>query len=493
MNRQLIIDDLKTYKYNDLLILAKYYNISFKKLNYTELLNKLIDKIYKYGNMDPEDISAEQYLSNLDQNVNIINLSNKELTELPDLTQFIDAKTVVLDDNYIGPEFDAILLPPNIEELLCNNCNISLMMNLPKSLKYIECLNNKLTNTEAFTELYNLKQLHINNNNLYNINNLPNNIELLVCDDNNNLEIINNLPEKLLQIYLNKCNIKYIKNFNNNLKEIECQFNNLKQLPELPNGLKILNCSHNNLENLPQLPDSLIELNCTNNKLTDLPKLPEGLTELYCSDNKLKDLPNFPISLQVLECNNNSLPYFDIISWKNHFNIEIRPKEWYKICSEQKDITSQKSWEKLTNKKQIKDPIQIISQDGKRVECIERYDLLKWANNPKHQFTIWIPNNRAILRKFINGENIYDINIYGSTISQPDLKPLEDGPLFFKYPGVTNYLILLDENILHVGWKYKLQLINNNPIKYGNLKGKYGVSKIHGQEFQYVYELILIE
>ena len=56
--------------------------------------------------------------------------------------------------------------------------------------------------------------------------------------------------------------------------------NNLSSLPELPNSLELLLCDHNNLSSLPKLPNSLTQLYCDYNCLSSLPELPNSLTNL---------------------------------------------------------------------------------------------------------------------------------------------------------------------------------------------------------------------
>ena len=78
-----------------------------------------------------------------------------------------------------------------------------------------------------------------------------------------------------------------------NLKYFDCSDCNLIKLPELPDKLEILICNFNKLKKLPELPNSLQILNCYYNELTELPDLPSSLYILFCWENKLNHInPN---------------------------------------------------------------------------------------------------------------------------------------------------------------------------------------------------------
>ncbi len=118
---------------------------------------------------------AQEYLDSLNSDVIEIILTNYDLEELPDLSRFT-----------------------NIIKLNINNNNLSIIQQLPQSLKYLYC-------------------------------------------SNNNLETLCQLPNDLIELY--------------------CSDNNLTILPNLPDSLKILDCN-NNIKKLPQLPNELNEIYC---------------------------------------------------------------------------------------------------------------------------------------------------------------------------------------------------------------------------------------
>ena len=172
---------------------------------------------------------------------------------------------------YYGQEGECIknhILPNLLKELDCWNNQLTLIPNLPNSLKILDFSYNQLI---SFTNVQ-----------------LPNSLEQLSCH-NNQLSSLPDLP--------------------NSLKKIYCENNQLISLPKLPNSLKNFDCSGNNLTSLPKLPNSLKKLYCYRNKLTSFAdaQLPNLLEQLYCSRNQLTSLPDLPNSLKILYCDYNQL------------------------------------------------------------------------------------------------------------------------------------------------------------------------------------------
>src|SRR5579883_1016480 len=99
-----------------------------------------------------------------------------------------------------------------------------------------------------------------------------------------------------IKIRLNEC-------IRNNYALLDLRRLKLTELPKLPDNIQILYCDNNCLSHLPEnLPDSLTIINCGNNKLTNLPnKLPKSLKKLYCGINELVELPEtLPDSLHEI-------------------------------------------------------------------------------------------------------------------------------------------------------------------------------------------------
>jgi Leucine-rich repeat (LRR) protein len=138
-------------------------------------------------------MSINEYLNNLPDNVERIDLSNKKLDELPDLSRFHNLKELNCENNGITsmPTFPnlkilncnynfIISLPIllNIETLFCNNNRLTSLPLLP-NLKQLDCQGNRLTSIPSFP---NLKWLQCTNNKITSI--MPRNLELLHCNNN---------------------------------------------------------------------------------------------------------------------------------------------------------------------------------------------------------------------------------------------------------------------------------------------------------------------
>ena len=168
--------------------------------------------------------TLETYLNSLPEDILTINISNKGITSLPDLTRFKNLETLYCYDNQL-----TLLptLPPNLKTLYCSNNYLTYLPTLPQNLKILDCLNNELTL----------------------LPNLPQNLKELYCD-NNQLTLLPTLPQ--------------------NLEELNCGDNKLTSLPTLPQNLKILNCFYNQLTLLPTLPQNLEEFDCYANPISEI-------------------------------------------------------------------------------------------------------------------------------------------------------------------------------------------------------------------------------
>ena len=131
---------------------------------------------------------------------------------------------------------------------------------------------------------YNIKELHISSKEL---TELPDNIdkytnlEILYCG-NNQITNLDNLPNSQQAGYEDK--------------------------PlGLPPTLEILDCSNNEITSLDNLPPTLVILSCTYNKITSLDNLPQTLEILRC--NGITSLDYLPLKLEVLYCDDNPLKY----------------------------------------------------------------------------------------------------------------------------------------------------------------------------------------
>jgi len=156
--------------------------------------------------------SVEKYLDSLPDDVEIIDVSNKNLDYLPDLSRF-----------------------KKLKELYCHRNKLTSLPDLPKNLKELCCYNNELTSLPVLPE--NLTKLDCHYNKLTSLPVLPKNLEIIFCD-HNDLTSLPDLPKEL--------------------ERLDCEYNKLTSLPVLPEKLKKMICFNNKLTSLPVLPENLI-------------------------------------------------------------------------------------------------------------------------------------------------------------------------------------------------------------------------------------------
>jgi Leucine-rich repeat (LRR) protein len=190
-------------------------------------------------------MNIEQYLNNLDDDIQILVIARQNLTELPDLRRFNKLKELDIVNNNITGILD-------------------ITSNVTDNLMRLSCFNNQITE----------------------IKNLPSKLERLDCSQNL-LSKLDNLPS--------------------DLKYLNISFNNFSILPNLPNTLKTLHCHNNQLKNISSLPNELHNFTCFNNQIEEIYSLPDSLDFIYCGNNLLKDLPNIPDKLSLLNFDNNQI------------------------------------------------------------------------------------------------------------------------------------------------------------------------------------------
>ena len=133
----------------------------------------------------------EEFLSNLNDDITKLDISNKGLKILPDLSRFTNLKILNCHNNNIKTLNN---LPQYLEELNCYDNLIVRLDNLPMNLKKLNCKNNKIKNLDNLP--ITLNKLECLNNSLSKINYLPNYLEKLNCA-NNNIKKIYFLPINL--------------------------------------------------------------------------------------------------------------------------------------------------------------------------------------------------------------------------------------------------------------------------------------------------------
>ena len=162
------------------------------------------------------EFNIEDYINSLPLDTKSINVSNKGLTYLPDLSRF---KQLTL--------------------LMCSYNSLRELPQLNNNIIQLDCYHNFLTELPTLND--NLQKLHCSYNLLTELPPLNDNLTVLYCSYN----LLTELPP-----------------LNNNLILLNCSYNCLRELPQLNNNLQKLHCSHNKLDWLPPLNYNLLYLTC---------------------------------------------------------------------------------------------------------------------------------------------------------------------------------------------------------------------------------------
>lgn len=178
--------------------------------------------------MNLEEVT--EYLSRLSVYVYIIDLRNKGLENIPDLTRFTSllgfycsgnmltslpslpdsVSTILCDNNMIT--FLPERLPRELRKLSCNKNRLTRLPNvLPHQLEFINCSNNKLT-TLPNKLPHNLRELNCKNNLITMLPHLPEHIYIFSIVDNPVEEVVSNV--KPINIYNINKQISVLIRFN---------------------------------------------------------------------------------------------------------------------------------------------------------------------------------------------------------------------------------------------------------------------------------------
>lgn len=258
--------------------------LSNKKVSGTLDVSKLtaLDRLICKG------AKVEKWSSNWPKSLDVLDVSNSELTVLPSLPQSL--QTLNCDNN----QLQALpALPPNLKLLNCKWNWLKELPPLPDSLTILYCGYNQLTLLPE----------------------LPPLMEDFRCEGNL-IKKIPSLPETVKILTIGETLITELPTLPQGLTHLECggfggeqeRRMALTTMPELPEGLIWLNCQYwTNLKALPKLPEGLTTLACGGNPLKVLPELPQSLEYLWCDNIGLEKLPSLPGTLTTLNCSDNPL------------------------------------------------------------------------------------------------------------------------------------------------------------------------------------------
>ena len=189
-------------------------------------------------------MDIQEYLLTLPDNIIELDLSDKNLTELPNLIRFYKLTKLNISMNKLK---ELTNLPSILKELNCSSNKITNISSLPTTLEIFNCQFNRLEELPTLHMM--LKVLYCSYNSITRLPILPNILQILYCTDN----ILTELP--LLPV---------------NLRILDCSYNSITKLPPIPNNLDELYCSYNELIILPPIPFLLDIFNYESNPIYDI-------------------------------------------------------------------------------------------------------------------------------------------------------------------------------------------------------------------------------
>jgi len=188
--------------------------------------------------------NIETYLNSLPaEDTTSISIDGKRVTELPDITRFI-----------------------NLKHLFCENNSLTYLPALPDSLETLNCSGNKLTSLPP----------------------LPANLQCLDCSYNS-LKSLPPLPASIQYLFCMKNQLISLQPLPANLKSLYLTGNQLTTLPALPENLLHLHCNHNRLHSIPILPESLTSLGYTFNPICEI----INTSDLIIANQQMRILHSF--------------------------------------------------------------------------------------------------------------------------------------------------------------------------------------------------------
>jgi Leucine-rich repeat (LRR) protein len=157
-----------------------------------------------------ERFNIESYINSLDENIEHIDVSNKNIKYIPDLSRFKNLKELYCHKNYLT---SLPTLNENLETLYCYENNLIFLPVLNKNLKTLYCDNNLLTRLPILNE--NLVCLSCGINKLTYLPSLNEKLKYIFFDNNIVHEIINNNSYIMNYNYITiiKEKIKILNNF----------------------------------------------------------------------------------------------------------------------------------------------------------------------------------------------------------------------------------------------------------------------------------------
>ena len=306
-------------KHLSLLFCAIFFTFSSLYAQYTNIPDSNFEqKLIDFGH---DDVLDGQVLTTNIENVNHLNISWSQITDLTGIEDFTALTDLYCHDN----ELTSLDVSSNtaLTTLYCwNNELTSLDVSNNTVLTALHCYGNELTSLNLDSNSA-LSYLDCSDNELTNLD-VSTNTDLIrfSCSSNEliSLDVTTNIALISLYCYDNELTNLDVST-NTALTDLNCSYNELISLDVSTNtALTYLDCSDNELTSLDvSNSTALTFLYCTYNELTSLDVSNNAaLTDLYCSDNELTSLDvSTNTALTELWCSDNELTSLNLKNGNN--------------------------------------------------------------------------------------------------------------------------------------------------------------------------------
>jgi Leucine-rich repeat (LRR) protein len=181
------------------------------------------------------------------KNTTIIDLSNRGLKEIPDLSGFTFLQELYISHNNLEKLPN---LPPYLERLDCSYNKIKIIKELPSGLIFLNCTSNQINKLPIILPKR-LRCLYCSFNKIEELPELPFGLSFLFCADNELIKLPNILPERL--------------------SKLSCSNNKITYIPKLSKMIETLNCDNNKIMSFNHdMPEHIFRLNLSNNPICDI-------------------------------------------------------------------------------------------------------------------------------------------------------------------------------------------------------------------------------
>ncbi len=261
-------------------------------------------------------------------NLTILNIGYNQLTSLEGLENLKSLRKLYVNSNQLT-SLDG--LPHYLEKLHCYHNQLTSLSGLNGRIDELDCscnlisdlqglgnlsvgkLNvgvNPLTSLAGLENLKTLEQLDCSSCQfLTSLKGLPTGLTTLYCSDNKLILTLEGCPPSVTNLDCSKMFLRSLRGCPDDLEYLNCSFNQLSSLDYLKR-VKNLNCNSNELESLQTDNAGLLGLEimyCSMNKLTSLKGLPSTVQELECHSGRIGSLIGCPSMVRKINCHDNLL------------------------------------------------------------------------------------------------------------------------------------------------------------------------------------------